>query len=141
MSITEEVPAALRRDVYSHTRRIEQLQALIRAAEDEIAVHESVLELASDARLVSAIIDAGKGGPFSTKNFAVPPGVTLEAGAGEQPRLNATVHHGGAVMQITWGPDIGFVGHGLVPQIAFTINAPSEDVAGEARQVATGEAG
>ncbi|MGY1829084.1 hypothetical protein ACI8AA_01500 [Geodermatophilus sp. SYSU D01180] len=140
-TLPEEAAARLREDIQAHGRRIEELRRLMEVAADEIAIHEAVLELAQDDRIISAtgeiqgadadlrdglVTDLAR--YFTATGTALPSGVTFSPGdpRSQSLRLHAEIRRGGAVMEITWGPDIGFVGHGLVPQLSFVINAPSE---------------
>ena len=136
MTTTQNATTQFRKDVYSHGRRIEDLRRLIEVAEDEIAIHVAVLELAGSDQLVSAIAGSGDDenvtdlARYCAENSVGPPeGVSFgpRTGDGATTRFTAEIRRGGALMQITWGPDIGFVGHGLVPQLTFTISAPTGD--------------
>jgi hypothetical protein len=137
---SQEAAKRLHADIRSHSQRIEELRGLIKAAEDEIAIHETVLMLAQDDRIISAVAeldpgttDLGEQGASLEKhlvarNISIPPGVTFIAGAaGEEARFfRVGIQRGDAAMQVTWVPEIGFVGHGLVPQLSFLINSPSQ---------------
>jgi hypothetical protein len=139
MPISEETSTALRKDLHSHSRQIEELRRLVEVAEDEIAIHEAVLELGRNERLISAIEELRNSEPDSwnevladfgpycaQQDIPIPAGVTfVAAGADDNPLpLRAEVRRGRAVMEIIWAPDIGFVGRGLKPQLAFMITPP-----------------
>lgn len=138
----EGTAGRLRKDLHLHDGRINELRRLVGIAEDEIAVHETVLELGRNERLVSAINELGSGDSGLRKeippDFArycaeqdipIPAGVTfvpIGADDDEPLPLTAEVRRGRAVMEIIWAPDVGFVGRGLTPQLSFIINAPSD---------------
>ena len=67
MTISKETSTALRKDLYSHSRRIEELRRLVEAAKDEIAIHEAVLELGDNERIISAIEEL-RNGETSSRN-------------------------------------------------------------------------
>jgi hypothetical protein len=136
----EDATQALRKDLNSHDGRIEELRHLVEIAEDEIAIHEAVLELGRNERLVSAINEFGSSDSglrneippdfaqyCTEQEIPIPAGVSfVPVGADDEPLpLKAEVRRGRAVMEIIWAPDIGFVGSGLIPQLSFIINAPS----------------
>ena len=140
MPISKETSTALRKDLHSHNRRIEELRRLVEVAGDEIAIHEAVLELGRNERIISAIgelrngetdsrneIIADFGRYCAQEGISIPAGVTfVSADTPDEPfPLRAEVRRGRAVMEIVWAPDIGFGGRGLIPQLSFTINAPS----------------
>ena len=140
MTISKETSTGLRKDLYSHSRRIEELRRLVEVAEDEIAIHEAVLELGRNERIISAIEELSSGetssrneiiGDFgrhcAQQGMPLPAGVTfVPAGTDDEPLpLRAEIRRGHAVMEIIWAPDIGFVGRGLLPELSFMIVGPS----------------
>jgi hypothetical protein len=145
MSRSEETSTALRKDLHAHSRRIEELRRLVEVAEDEIAIHEAVLELGRNERIISAIeelrngetdsrneIIADFGRYCAQEGIPLPAEVTFVSAAApdELFPLRAEVRRGSAVMEIIWAPDSGFVGRALIPQLSFIINAPSFTVSG-----------
>jgi len=140
MPISEETSAGLRKDLDSHSRRIEELRRLVEVAEDEIAIHEAVLELGRNERIISAIEEL-RNGEANSRNeiladfgrYCAEQGVPTPAGvifvpAGSYDELfplRAEVRRGHAAMEIIWAPDIGFVGRGLLPELSFIIVGPS----------------
>lgn len=139
MLTSEEAATKLRADTLSHRRRVDDLKRLIQVAQDEIAIHEAVLELAQNDAIISAVNDFGSSAEVQQQGFdlakhldahniSIPPGVTfvpMEGDDGTSPTLRAEVRRGAALMLITWGPEIGFVGHGLEPQLSYIVNAPT----------------
>jgi hypothetical protein len=112
----------LRNDVNSHQRRITQLQEEIRLAEEEIRLHDVVLELAHNRQLIEAVVDlsddSGLKSTFATDplrycgdaGIALPEGVTLRPVDTKHPspRLTARVQRGAWDMEIVWERDVGF---------------------------------
>jgi hypothetical protein len=140
MATLKEMTQALHRDLDSHGGRIKELRRLVEIAEDEIAIHEAVLELGRNERLISAINELGSGdlssgnevvsdfGRYCTEQkIPIPTGVTfVQAGAdGEPLPLRAEVRRGRAIIEISWSPEIGFLGGSVIPQLSYIINAPS----------------
>ena len=140
MPKSDDTSTALRRDLHAHTARIKELRHLVELAQDEIAIHEAVLGLGDNERLVSAINEIGSsetgsrdeifhdlGQYCNEKDIPIPEGVTfVPASADDAPLpLKAEIRRGRAAMEIIWAPEIGFVGRGLIPQLSFIISAPS----------------
>jgi hypothetical protein len=135
MSLPDEHAAALRDDVVAHERRITQLRAGIRLAEDEIELHEVILDLARNEQLIAAVGELYESSGLTSKfasdpqrhceeqKITLPEGVTLTAIAGEapSPRLTARVRRGAWDMEIVWERDVGFVVRpALPPEPRFT---------------------
>lgn len=122
MAIPEEHVTALRQDVASHERRIAQLREGIRLAEEEVALHEALLDLARNDQLMAAVGDlyddsaltAGfaidPAGHLQEKKVPLPDGVTLSPidTEGPTPRLIARVKRGSFDMEVVWERETGF---------------------------------
>jgi hypothetical protein len=114
--------AALRDDVISHERRIAQLREEIRLAQEEVELHEVVLDLARNDQLIAAIgelyEDSALTSTFASDpdrhcregNIPLPEGVTLRPldTEGPSPRLTAHVRRGTWDMEVVWDREIGF---------------------------------
>lgn len=115
--------ATLEKDVISHQLKIIQLREKIRIAEDEIELHEVVLELARNRRLIEAISDFSEVGSSSSKfvhdplqycreeNIPLPEGVTLYPPNSYDPSHlpTARVRRGIWDMEIVWDGETGFL--------------------------------
>jgi hypothetical protein len=122
MPLPEEYLASFRNDIVSHERRIAELRKAIRLAEEEVALHEVILSLAHNDRLISAVGDLYDESNLTSKfrsdpllycqeeNIPLPEGVTLSSvdTEGPSPRLTALVRRGSFDMEIVWERDAGF---------------------------------
>lgn len=113
---------ALRADVASHETRIAQLREQIRLAEQELELHEVVLELAHNSPLIAAVGELYDDSAVTSKfasdplqychdeNIPLPEGVTLRPGDPDAPppRLTARVRRGALDMEIVWEREAGF---------------------------------
>jgi hypothetical protein len=134
MPIPEEHVTALQQDVTSHERRIAQLREGIRLAEEEVALHEVVLDLARNDQLMAAVgelyEDSALTAGFATdpvghlqhKKVSLPQGVTLSPidTEGPSPRLIARVRRGSFDVEVVWEREAGFfVRPALPPEPPF----------------------
>jgi hypothetical protein len=129
MSVPTEHLVALRRDVASHQQRIAQLRAAIRVAEEEIALHEVIIDLAQNDQLIAAVEelydDSGLDSKFARdpqqrcqeEKIALPDGVTLNPidTEGPSPRITARVRSGAGDMEIVWDRGVGFFARPALP--------------------------
>jgi hypothetical protein len=118
-----EFLAALRADVVSHEGRIAQLRDEVRLAEEEIAVHEVILELARNQRLIALVGDLYDDSALTStfasdplrycqeENIPLPDGVTLSPvdTEGPSPRIMARVTRGTSDVEIVWERESGFL--------------------------------
>jgi len=124
---------ALRRDIVSHEYRVYQLREAIRLAEEEIALHEILLDLAGNDQLITAIGDlynADLSSGFvrdphkycSEQGISIPEGVRLNPVdmEGPSPRLTADVRSGPNELQVIWDRDEGFFVRGFSPRVFVT---------------------
>lgn len=127
--------ATLEKDIMSHQLKIAQLREKIRIAEDEIELHEVVLELARNRRLVEAVGEfSGAGNSPSDfardplqycreENISLPEGVVLYPADSYEPSHlpTARVRRGVWDMEVVWDGKMGFL---VRPYKAFI--APTE---------------
>lgn len=102
MAIPSRQRAELRLGVAEHERRIAELRAVIRMAEEEIAVHETLVALSREEPVTAAL----DGVPVDAQ--ALPEGVTLEDGDAVAGRVTGRVRRGGWEVAVGWDRDGGF---------------------------------
>ncbi|MDF9749193.1 hypothetical protein [Arthrobacter sp. ES3-54] len=115
--------ATLEKDVIEHQLKIAQLRERIRIAEDEIELHEVVLELTRNRRLIDAISEFSDVGSSASnfvrdplqycreENIPLPEGVTLYPPNSYDPSHlpTARVRRGMWDMEIIWDGETGFL--------------------------------
>jgi hypothetical protein len=121
VSLPEEHLAGLRESVEDHERRLAQLREGIRLAEEEAAVHEALLDLARNERLIrllgkmhedSSLFSRFARDPLGCcqeENVSLPKCITLNALEKEAPtRLTGNVRHGSWDVEVAWDREGGF---------------------------------
>jgi hypothetical protein len=123
MTILEEHRVLLRQDIVAHERLIAQRRQEIRLAEQEIALHEVLIELARNDQLLAAVgelyEDSGLTSTFANdplrhcqeQDIPLPKGVTLSPvdTEGPSPRLTARVTRGVWDVEVVWDREVGFL--------------------------------
>jgi hypothetical protein len=113
---------ALRGGINGHERRLARLREFIRLAEEEAAVHEALLALARNDRLLAAFgdlhEDAGLTSRFARdpqgycrqEHIRLPEGVTLHPAERVEAsvRLTGLLRHGAWEVEFTWDQEGGF---------------------------------
>jgi hypothetical protein len=107
----------------SHEKRLSDLRSLIRFAEEEAALHEALLELAKNDRLLeildrryadtefAAEFDADPRACLEREQIDLPEGVELirtGEDSSSAPRLAAMVYRGPWEVRVEWDDDSGF---------------------------------
>lgn len=118
MADHESHVAAARGNREMHERRVRALQELIRRAEAEVAVHEALIALARDDRLLAAVSRHHKDpsavaeliGEGQERAISLPPAVKIDSIAADapSPRLTARLRCGDWDVKIGWEPERGF---------------------------------
>lgn len=127
MPMPTEALSALNQDISAHDQRVTELREAIRFAEQEIAIHEALLDLARNDRLIAAVGELYDDQVMSSK-FAVDPqgycaqeGISLPKGvalnpvdtSGSSARLTAVVRRGDSEVDVAWQRDSGFSARGV----------------------------
>jgi len=125
LSLQEEQLDWVREGIAGHERRIAQLRAGIRLAEEEIGFHEVLLDLGRNHRLIEAIGELYDDTDLTSRfardphgycreeDISLPEGVTLTVSTvdrkeGRSARLAIDVRYGLWAMEIVWDPETGF---------------------------------
>jgi hypothetical protein len=122
MSLPDQQLADLRELGETHKRRIRVLQDAIRAAQQELAVHEVLLGLTQDEALVAALgnlyADSSDQATFARNpvqycakhGISLPPEVTLHAVQEHGPStlMSANVRVGDWEIEVVWSRETGF---------------------------------
>jgi hypothetical protein len=122
MSLPAGQVAGLASSIRAHEDRIRQLAQIVELARDEIAVHEVILALARDERVLDAtdrcyhdkrfaasVMRAPAAG-FTRHGVALPDGVRMmDPPAGDEGRsLRARLRHNAWDVTLTWDRETGF---------------------------------
>src|SRR3712207_668606 len=120
MALPPDHLASLHRGVEWHERRLSELREVIRIAEEEAAVHDALIALARNDRLISAIgrycddpsltPEFTHGPHGGTGGVQLPDGVTPEADADNRSshRLTGHLRRGGWDVEVGWDRERGF---------------------------------
>jgi len=129
MPLPSEHLADLDARLESHEQRLEELRETIRRAEEEAAVHEVLLELAQNEKLIEAVGEAhdDPGAKFAQDPHAhcheqkipLPDGVSLNPVDRENPhRMTAVVRRGDWEVEVVWDRERGFAARPLAGYLA-----------------------
>ena|SRR5438132_14136287 len=122
MSLSAEHRAKLRELGEDHERRIHALQSVIRAAQQELAVHEVLLGLVHNEALIAALGELHVDSDHRAKaardpvrycaehGISLPPEVTVHPvqGSGPSMLLSASVRVGDCEIEVVWDREAGF---------------------------------
>ena len=119
--------------IRAHDQRLHELRQAIRTAEDEISIHEALIALARNHRLVAAV-EALHDMPARPSQFAtdpqaycteqgilLPEGVTLSPldTTGSSARMTAVLRRAGREVQVRWDSKTGFSASGVPNRIVI----------------------
>jgi hypothetical protein len=129
VSLPERHLAGLRESVENHQRRLAQLREGIRLAEEEVAVHEAILDLAGNEQLITLLANMYEDRDLTARfardpvgfchegSISLPGCVTLNAVDEAAPtRLTANVRYGTWDVEILWDREMGFSARPLAGQ-------------------------
>jgi hypothetical protein len=137
--VPAEQVAALDHSVQVHERRLAELREVLRYAEEEAAVHEALIALARNERLIAAAGEycddanlvsafaADPHGRLQHEGIALPEGVTFHAISKDEPasRMAAQVRCGAWTVEVGWERERGFfaiLDTRLVRQLPAVVN-------------------
>lgn len=127
----------LRKNAASHVSRLTELRQIIRRAEEEADVHETLLALAQDERLLELVaeyredpdhlVQAAEAylSSASLKTAGFSPSATFDFSSAQRSTQRATVqlHCGRWLIEVGWDREVGFLAipdtRGLRQQVAF----------------------
>ncbi len=119
--------------IRAHEQRLHQLRQAISAAEGEISVHEALIDLARNDRLVAAVEEL-QDEQAQTSQFATAPqayctqqGIPLPAGVtlnpleinGSTARMTAVLRRAGQEVQVYWDSKNGFSSSGVPNRVVI----------------------
>jgi hypothetical protein len=124
--MTMATSIALEDHIRAHDQRLDELRQAIRAAEDEISIHEALIALARNHRLVAAVEELhdmqAQPSQFATdpqaycteQGILLPEGVTLNPldTTGSSARMTAVLRRAGCEVQVRWDSKTGFSASG-----------------------------
>lgn len=119
--------------IRAHDQRIHELREAIRVAEDEISIHEALIALARNHRLIAAIEQLhdkhAQTSEFATdpqtycteQAILLPEGVTLNPldTSGSSARFTAVVRRAGREVQAWWDSETGFSASGVPNRVVI----------------------
>lgn len=130
MTMTASI--TLKDHIRAHDQRVHELIEAIRAAEDEISIHEALIALARNDRLVAAVEELHDK-KAQTSHFAMDPqaycteqgivlaeGVTLnplDTSGSSSARMTAVLRRAGHDVQVRWDSKTGFSASGVPNRI------------------------
>jgi hypothetical protein len=128
MALPSEHLAGLRASIESHEQRLAELRDNIRLAEEEAAVHEALLALARDERLIEAVAQVHDDpdsrfardplGHCREESIPLPDGVSLNPVDRKTPnRITANIRRGDWDVEIAWDREHGFAARPLTQEI------------------------
>ncbi len=140
--MTTATSITLEDHIRAHDQRLNDLRQAIRAAEDEISIHEALIALARNHRLVAAVEELHDKQPsqFATdpqaycteQGILLPQGVTLNPldTTESSARMTAVLRRAGHEVQVRWDSKTGFSSSGVPNRVvilaAQVILAPGE---------------
>jgi hypothetical protein len=115
--------AALREQTESHTKRLQELRELIRRAEEEAAVHEALVNLAQDDRVLATVMehcddpdlvilrvgDQLKRALLAGRRHPQVVSLDLSEGRRTHDRITAYLYCGEWVIEVGWDREKGFI--------------------------------
>jgi len=119
--------------IRAHDQRLNELRQAIRAAEDEISIHEALIALARNHRLVAAVEELhdkqAQPSQFATdpqaycteQGILLPEGVTLNPldTTGSSARMTAVLRRAGREVQVRWDSKTGFSASGVPNRVVI----------------------
>ena len=155
MPMPTEALSALNQDISAHDQRVTELRDAIRFAEQEIAIHEALLDLARNDRLIAAVGELYDDQGMSSK-FAIDPqaycaqeGISLPKGvalnpvdtSGSSARLTAVVRRGDSEVDVAWQRDSGFSARGVPNRVVVFSSTETTLAPGDSTTFPTNPAG
>lgn len=125
--MTMPTSITLENQIRAHDERLHELREAIRAAVDEISIHEALIALARNHRLIAAVeelhYEQAQTSQFATEPHAyctqhgilLPEGVTLNPldTSGSSARLTAVLRRAGREVYVCWDSKAGFSSSGV----------------------------
>jgi hypothetical protein len=131
--MTTTATITLEDHIRAHDQHLHKLRQAIRAAEDEISIHEALIALARNHRLIAAVEELhdqqARTSQFATdphaycteQGIVLPEGVTLNPldTSGPSARLTAVLRRAGHEVQVSWDSQTGFSSSGVPNRVVI----------------------
>ena len=121
MALSEQDASSLRDAINGHEHRILELRTAIAEVQAELGIHEALLQLARNERLIAALDELGDAeiverlaadpeGFCQRENIRLPSGVSIRSGKASSPTARATalVSAGEWEIEVIWDRERGF---------------------------------